>query len=486
MTIMLFINNIIVSQSIPTANCVCSYCNVKCGSGHSTNCTYYSAPKAASKIGVIPATNINNMVAGMVFQSLLNAVFSSNTNTSQQQAEAQQAAALAAQQAAEEKKAQEKKAQEEYDRMMQLYKTLDGSQNLLTKSLGDTNLDFKTLDGEAENLSTAARNQFEGLSTNTVTDSTTIGGGTQFFGDSMPIVDLQSLEDLNNNPNVVDLRETQKYVEENIENDSLQIVSILRQYEPDANGEPIIQKQDCRDLAKKLKVYINQREQTKKILDLSNNELNIWETANQNALMNQVKDGLEYFAGNLFDKLSKRGKAADRLQGILNKNSNKMVKEGINIADIQAKIDNLRLISTAGELTDLANKMNDWTTFMKDGFSSLLLNLSSSNNEINEIIENPQMQQYFQMDKPELNTLLDISKIVADNEMMGKWVAKKLPMIALVDISIKTLYNGTDYFLSLNRIMESRKIYGGALETAKYIQKNIDDSYKSLSECPNN
>ena len=436
---------------------------------------------------LLPSANLNNMIGGMIFQSLLNSVFSSNPATSTQELEAQkQAAAEAAQKAAEEQKMKQAKEQAEYDSMMESYKSLDGSQNLQTKTIGDTNLDFKTLDGEAENLAADARKQFEVTGDAPISNNVEIGEATPFFGESMPIEDLQTLGDLNNNPNVVDLRETQKYVEEKIADDGPKIVELLRKYEPDANGEPIIEKPDCVDLFKKLKVFTNQRAQTQKILNLSNSELNIWETANQNALMNQAKDGLEYFTGKLFDKLSKRGIAADRLQGILDKNSKEMVKKGINIADIQTKIDNLRLMSTTGQLTDLANKMNDWTTFMKDGLSSLLLDLGNSNNEINEIIENPQMQQYFQMDKPELNTLLDISKIAADNAVFGKWVAKKLPLIALVDISVKTIYNGTDYFLSLQRIMESRKIYGGALETAKYIQNNINNTYSALSGCPMN
>ncbi|MDO9260344.1 MAG: hypothetical protein Q7U08_00175, partial [Flavobacteriaceae bacterium] len=74
-------------------------------------------------------------------------------------------------------------------------------------------------------------------------------------------------------------------------------------------------------------------------------------------------------------------------------------------------------------------------------------------------------------------------KIAADNAVFGKWVAKKLPLIALVDISVKTIYNGTDYLLSLNRIIASRKIYGDAIQTAKFIQKNIDDTYFALNEC---
>jgi hypothetical protein len=63
-------------------------------------------------------------------------------------------------------------------------------------------------------------------------------------------------------------------------------------------------------------------------------------------------------------------------------------------------------------------------------------------------------------------------------------VAKKIPMIALVEISIKQAYNGLDYFLSLKRIMEGQKINSGVMETAKYIQKNIDDTYLALKDCP--
>ncbi|MDO9262086.1 MAG: hypothetical protein Q7U08_09115, partial [Flavobacteriaceae bacterium] len=382
-------------------NCVCASCGVKCGATHTSSCSYYSAAKSTTKSSstlIVPSTNINTMITGMVLQSLLTAVFSTSSGPTQKEIEAQQQAeALAAAKAAEEQRIQEAIAQAKYNEMMKSYKLLDGTQSLGVKSLTNTNLDFKTLDGEAETLSVNARKQFVDPNLTPISDSTAIGNGTPFFGDSMPIVDLQNLISLENNPNVVDLRDTKNYIDEKIKNDSIQIVTLLRKNETDGNGEPIIQKPDCEKLGNKLKSYVNQRNQFQKTIYLSQNELNIWETANRNALMNQAKDGLEYFTGKLFDKLSKRGIAADRLQGILDKNSKEMVKKGINIADIQTKIDNLRLMSTTGQLTDLANKMNDWTTFMKDGLSSLLLDLGNSNNEINEIIENPQMQQYFQM-----------------------------------------------------------------------------------------
>lgn len=487
--ILLFIAISTLNQKIFAQNPVCVYCNTPLPNGiHSSSCPYYKTPKTTTKSGVmpLPSTNINNMVAGMVFQSLLNSIFSTNTEANKKKLEAeQQAATLAAQQAAIQKKLQEEKEQAEYDKMMQSFKALGGNQNLQIKSIGDSKLDFKKLDGEAETLSANARKQFDSLSI--PIDTNSINGGTRFFGDTMSTLDLQILEDLNNDPDVVDLRETQKYVEEKIKKDSIGIVSLLRKEDKGLNGKPIIQKVDCiKQFGSKLKVYENQRAQTIKILNLSNNELNIWETANRNALINQAKDGLEYFAGKLFERLTNRGEAADRLQGILDKNIEQMMKDGIDISVVQARIDYLRVLSTKGQLAEIVSKMNDWTTFMKDGLSSLLVDLSKSNDQINQIFENPQMEKYFQKEKPELNALLDISKIAADSKVFGKWVARKVPTMALIEISIKTAYNGLDFFLSLQRIKESRKIYGGAIESAKYIQKNIDATYAALTDCYNN
>ena len=232
-----------------------------------------------------------------------------------------------------------------------------------------------------------------------------------------------------------------------------------------------------------MKGFVNQRQQFRKSIDLSQNELDIWETANHNALINAAKDGLEYFTEELLEGLSNRGKAADRLQQIFDKNVKQMAAEGINVAGIKAKIDKLRSISSAGQIAELTANINDWETFIKDRMSSLIGRLTVSNTEIKGILEDPEMKKYFETEALDLNTLLDISKIAASNMVFGKWVAKKLPVIAVIELSIKQSYNGLDYFLSLNRIIKAQKINGGVLDAARYIQKNIDDTYLALSKC---
>lgn len=433
----------------------------------------------------LSSANMNSMVTGAILQSFFSSILS-NPGNSQEVLNAQQQAAKLEEQkaselAAEQRKIREAKAQADYDKMMQSYKLLDDAQNLKIKTLSSSDMEFKTLDGDAEPLSAQAREQFEPESAATAPSTTQ--GATMFFGDVMPPEDLQTLLDLNNNPAIVDLREADRFIEEEAVKDSHGIVKLLRKYESEGDGEPIIPKPDCIKLSEQLKGYLNQREQFKKTIELSKSELMIWETANNDAMLNAAKDGLEYFTGELLQGLTNRGKAADRLQQIYNSKSRQMALDGINVAEIQKKIDRLRAMSSSGQFAEFASSVSDWETLAKDGMSTIIKSLTDSNSEIQGLLKAPEMKEYFETETPELNTLLDISKLAASNMVFGKWVAKKIPVVAVIELSIKQVYNGTDYLLSLNRILEAKKINGGVMDAALYIQKNIDNTYLALTSC---
>lgn len=433
----------------------------------------------------LSSASMNSMVTGAILQSFFSSVLSNPENTAELDAQ-QRAARLeeqkAAELAAEQQKIREAQAQADYNRMMQSYKLLDDAQDFRIKNLDNSDIGFKKLDSDPETLSSEARKQFEAKGSSSAPISAQ-EAGTTFFGDVLPSEDILTLLDINNNPAIADLREADRYLEENAMKDSSGLVTLLRKYESDGNGEPIIPKPDCIKLRDQLKGYLNQREQFKKTIELSQSELKTWETANNNAMMNAAKDGLEYFTGELLQGLTNRGKAADRLQQIYNSKSKQMIQDGINVAEIQSKIDGLRAISSTGQLADFTSNINDWGTFAKDGISTIIKSLNDSNEEVKGLLDAPGMGKYFETETPELKTLLDISKLAASNMVFGKWVAKKIPVVAVIEISIKQAYNGTDYFLSLNRILEAQKINGGVMETARFIQRNIDNTYMALSSC---
>jgi hypothetical protein len=96
------------------------------------------------------AASMNNMVGGMLVQGLLNSLFSS-PSPSKAELEAKQradelAAKQAAEKAAEEQRVKAAEAQAAHDKMMQSYKSLDGSQDLGMKTLDNDGLNLKTFD----------------------------------------------------------------------------------------------------------------------------------------------------------------------------------------------------------------------------------------------------------------------------------------------------------------------------------------------------
>ncbi len=436
-----------------------------------------SGTKSSGSKAAHHSAQMKAMIVGTIFESLLTSLFATDTSNSQAALAAQQqAAALAAQQAATAQRAQAAAAQAEYEKMMRSYKQLDGTQGAAFKTLSDSNLAMKSLDGDAETLATNARKHFDTPLALKQPAPVTTGNSTPFFGDTMPIEDIQLLVNPDNDPRVVDLMDAKTYVVENIKNDTSTIEESLKPYDGVDKGGPIIAPPDCVALSKKLRGFVDQRNKFHKTILLSQEQYTTWKTANRNALLNAAKDGLEYFTGQLLEGLSQREKVADRLQEI----ATQMAQDGLNISEIQARIDRLRTVSSIAKST--SNTM-DWQTFMKDGISGLLNQLTSSNNEIQEMFQDPKMQKYFEKDSPELSVLLDISKIAAANKVFGKWVLKKVPLIAAIELSINQAYNATDWYLSFNHIVKANKINGEVMYAAKSLQKHIDETRLELREC---
>jgi hypothetical protein len=161
-----------------------------------------------------------------------------------------------------------------------------------------------------------------------------------------------------------------------------------------------------------------------------------------------------------------------------------MARDGINIKDIEAKIQKMERLSSAGEMAEMISNISDWNDFMKNGVSGLISQMADSNRDIEIMVEDRGMQEYFKEGQSELNALLDISKIAASNAVFGKWVAKKIPVIAGIELAINQTYNAMDWLLSFNRIMDANSINGKVLDTARQIQKNIDNTNVELDGCP--
>lgn len=134
------------AQQVSGAQCVA------CGGMngvHASTCKYYNGTTSTSTAS--GSTDLKTMVAGAIIQNVLTNLLSNKSESNQKELEEKQRQAaidaeLAAKQAAEQARLNALRVQAEHNKMMESYKTLDGSQNLKIKSLDNKNLAFKTLD----------------------------------------------------------------------------------------------------------------------------------------------------------------------------------------------------------------------------------------------------------------------------------------------------------------------------------------------------
>lgn len=437
-----------------------------------------STTKGVSK-GLSSSGQMKVMVFGAIFESMLTSMFATPESDEAEVRAAQQRAAELAWQQEQERLAREAAAQAAYDRMMQSYKLLDDAEPAQFKSISDSNLSFKTLDGDMETMAANARQPFDTPGNTIPEPPPAPDAPTPFFGDTMPLADIKLLVNPESDPRVVDLREANTYVVQSIKTDQEKMEAAVQKQQA-SQAKDIKTHEQCVALANKLSGFLTQRSRFQKTIYQGQEQLNVWEEANRAALVNAAKDGVEYFAGLYLEALSKRGEAAERLQRIYAGKKAQMIADGVDVAKVEARINRLKTIGTSAANTA---KANDWQAMMKDGISSLVAEFTSSNEEIKAMLEEPGMQKYFTTEKPELNLLLDISKMAASEKVFGKWVAKQVPIIGLVDISIKQIYNGTDWYLSFQRIAESHRINGQIMAAATSLQNLIDNTYLELHQC---
>jgi len=454
-------------------NCNCNGGQLNCGG---------SAVKSRST----SAVNVKSMVVGGIIEGMLSSMLATpGQDSSRQDAlmEQHNASARSARQAEAWRDARDEEFQSERAKMMGAFKDLEGAEHASFKGAPDAGLDFKTLDGEMESLAAGARAPFDTAVAMAEPLPDAAAGATPFFGDTMPEKDLRLLVNPDNDPMVVDLRNAVAYVAGNLKDDGSTPVTIKSGRQASENGEPIIKPLDCPGLARKLGSFIAQRSKFNKTILLAQEQVDQWEATNRSALVNAAKDGIEYFTGNLLESLANRGEAAERLQRIYTGNAGKMAAEGIDILALEAKIKRLQLMASAGKIAEVTGSINDWQAFFKDGMSALLMQLTASNDEVKQIFEDPKMQKYFETERPELKLLLDISRMAAAQKVFGKWVARQLPIIGAVEISIKQLYNGSEWATSFYRLAKANNINGAVMDSARSLQKHIDATRIELGPC---
>lgn len=419
-------------------------------------------------------SDVNALVVGAVFGAILGAALAPEPEPDQKELQAQQAAAAA--KALAEQQARAAEAQAAYDRMMQSYKPLNNAADTEFKSISNTSVGFKSLDSEMEAMAANARAPFDTAGADTQPPPPVTGSPTAFFGDTMPMDQVRLLVEPDKDPRVADLRKAKTFVVDSLKQP-------VDQSDQSAPGEPAWtgpDKAECQAMQVKLNGFVRQQTKFHQTVLLANDQVDVWEEANRNALINAAKEGIEFFAGKYMDMMSRRGEAADRLTRMLDRKRKDMLAAGVDVGEVERKIARLASTSKRGTLAGVISDANDWQTFVKDGMSAVLNQLNQSNAEI---FEDPVMQRYFTTEAPELQSLLDISQIAGAAGVFGKAVTKAMPIVGWTVFATNQAYNATEWFVSFQNLAEAHQINGQVADAVQSLQRKIDDTRIAFKQC---
>lgn len=465
-------------------NCTCMTCQRPCNN-HASGC-YYN-PNKASSVAKPSGTNspsssgdINVLIIQSVFNALL-APPSGPSAADQAKLDAQRAAQEAEMQRIALEKAEKKRIKDSmdavaYDQLMKMSKPIPG---------GDAKLDFKTLDGDAENLSRAASDQFmpSGIDSSHMNAS----GGTNFFGMGLSSPEFQTLMDPDNDPMIVDLTEANTFIVDNLKKDEVSAGEPASKEEP-KNEVP--DKAKCLEMETRLASDLANREKFQKTIDLTLTELNKWKEQNNAAFWNAVTDGLNTTAGVFLDYVIESRKQAAAIQKVIIDNQQKWIDNKVFTPESVKRYKDLTDLRLSNYEDAVFGKQisnaADYYGLLRNSIQAVTERLSGTDSEYREMCKILQQGGY----------LGDFPIVDAAQFLAGKTIEAfmknpetivtknlKIGYVTIAQLAVDEFYNAMDWYLSYKNICTLRDVSGKELEAAKYLQSKIDEKRAFLSKC---
>lgn len=456
---------------------------------HSPSCTLRLSSTASGGSVPIGSTlsqeqQLEQMVAGMFMQSLITAIFTSNTQqTQQQQWEAQLAELARLAEIAKQKRIQDSINQVKHAQMMGLYKPLEGQ---------NANLDFKSLDGELENMRAQAGNMFEqGIAIDEAIGS--FSSGTNFFGE-MTADQINVLFEPENDPMVIDLRNAKAALADT--GAYGKYVQSLKQSDPKRPTQEKLSEDECQKLEQKIARDKENKSKYQQSIDKTLIELDKWKEENDAALMAAFREGLGFLTDKYVSIQNEKKEPAlltkDAMKKVLEKDpTNAAAKKVIEFLDKNYLNKNWReaIISNYNDIKDADNTY----AVIKDAMQNTLTGLSAKDKELAALLQSEELKPY--LNDESLMSAFKFSfdyffNLAANSDKAQKALESvfkaKIPYVSLAQFAINQAYNATQWYQSRQRILELNNVHGKELETSHYLQNRIFDAELKLTNQCNN
>ena len=464
--------------------------------GRSASSVYVPAASGPVPVGSIgsavksaatsSSSDMSGTVSGIILQGIIKNLLNPAPQKSKEEIEAEQKERERLEYEAEMKR------QAEAARQQQIHENLINSSKSVTDAPA---LDFKSLDGEAEDIRKEAADQFEPktdgnrLFTNKM--------GTDFFGIPLSDTDVQIIIDPENTPVVRDLKtsieETREYVKN--QKDTVKILS--KPSATEARGEPIIEKPDCKALSEKLTRYRTDMMRFDAWNSGTLNELEKWQEQNDAAFWSAVEDGTDAAFGVFLDYLDETRKSAYNLKRVFENDEAKYLRDKIWTAGQAAEYKKLldqriltsNITSSVKEHMEIIEYVNHSRNLMQGTVETLAKSDGDCMDIINVLKNEGLLPDRPFVDAGQFLAGKVINKFLGDPEIVRKYgkVFKnnlKIQYVTIAQLIVDEGYNVTDWITSYQNICTLREADGRAAEAMRKIRDDMNNIKIQLMGCP--
>ncbi|MCU0409304.1 MAG: hypothetical protein MUD02_10185 [Bacteroidales bacterium] len=441
---------------------------------------------AARSVAPSLSSSPSSIITAGIMNALISNLFAAPDPKAQQAAiDAQKAEeARQAMEAEHQRQLREAMEREKYDNMMKMYKSGPGSGDLEIKD--ETNLDFKTLDGDAEAMARGARDQFEAGSLSDMIPE--IEGGTDFFGIDVSSPEFTTLTDPDNDPNVVDLRKAEGIIDNGIAKEEAARAKDMKKDDA-AKTDKAKTPEFCAEMQKKLDGFTETRARFQKTIDMTRSELSKWHEQNNGALLNSAKSGATLVSEIFLKHIDLRKTGAENIRKFLIDYpgaSPAMVDNYISVLD---KVISYKKTFAA---VDYGKKALEWATLARDESQVIANEIARDDRSVLAMLNDPTVKKVLNDGRPfvdaEQSFVSKSIEIFLDGpEIQKKLVSafsKTMPVVAWCQFAVDQTYNATDWVLSYNRICDFNNVSGKEAEAAQYLQDKISEIRISMNGCP--
>jgi hypothetical protein len=454
-------------------------CNCSNGNRSMPVCTPKSGSSKKSLSGSKSSSrSMNNAIKLQLFQGLLDGMMQGPKNKapSRQQQEAQQEA-----QRQQQMQREQKERELEFARQKDFAEKKDHLLGTLKGSSTGTLVDFKNLDGDAETMRKAAGDPFDQPSV--ITGKIEISSGTNFFGTTLTEPEISTLMEPENDPIIVDLRDANTFVVQSLKQNKEEIKKIEKPKKEEKKQKT--ERRECKEIIAKYNKQVGDMQKFQKQIKFTESQLDEWKQKNDAAFWNAVIDGSSFAVGEFFDYLKETRSGAENIKRNLELIETKLIKGNVytpaQIESLKTKL-NLRMAEyTISKYTSEFSNIADYFDYVKNVIQSSVTKIGETDADIKELLSNPKVKEYLS----EYPTI-DAAQFLAGKSITAFLARKgfsKYSYVGIAQLVVNTAYNATDMYLSYKNICTLRNASGKELESAKYIQSQITNTYNKIVEC---